>query len=255
MLATRINERDVHLVRTVWLKGWAISSILMPLLFLAAMGVGLGGVIDERQTSVAGLSYLHFVTPGLLAASMMQQASGDSMWPVLGGAKWDRRYYAMIATPLAPTDIQHALLNWVAFRTAVSATGFLVVATLLGGIVSPWGVVAIPAATLCGLAFAALLSAIAITQETDVTLSLLYRLGLMPLFLFSGTFFPVSVLPSGLRPIAWVSPLWHGAELARHATTGDAHWLADLGHVAVLAAVIAAGTLWGRRNFTRRLTP
>jgi lipooligosaccharide transport system permease protein len=253
--ATRITERDAHLLRSVWLKGWTISSVVMPLLFLAAMGVGLGGVIDDNGRSVDGLSYLHFVAPGMLVASVMQQAAGDTMWPVVGGAKWDRRYFAMIATPLEPTDVQTAALLWVAFRTAISGTAFLIIAALLGGIVSPWGVLAVPAAVLCGLAFAAVLSAFSITQETEVTLSLMFRLGLMPLFLFSGTFFPISVLPSGLQIVARFSPLWHGGELARHAATGDAHWRADAVHVLVLLAMLAIGWLWGRRNFTRRLTP
>jgi lipooligosaccharide transport system permease protein len=212
-------------------------------------------VIDDNGRSVGGLSYLHFVAPGMLVASMMQQAAGDTMWPVVGGAKWDRRYFAMIATPLEPTDIQLATLIWVAFRTALSGTAFLLIATALGGIVSPWSVLAVPAGVLCALAFAAVLSAFSITQETEVALSLMFRLGLMPLFLFSGTFFPITVLPHGLRQVAWLSPLWHGAELARHAATADAHWSADAIHIIVLAAMITVGWRWGRRTFTRRLTP
>src|SRR5947209_7911564 len=104
MLATRIVERDWHLVRTVWLKGWIISSLVLPALFLAAMGVGLGGEVD-RHGAVQGLSYLHFIAPGLLCATAMQQAAGDSMWPVLGGVKWDHRYLAMVSTPLGPDDV------------------------------------------------------------------------------------------------------------------------------------------------------
>ena len=255
MRATRITERDVHLLRTVWLKGWTISSVVMPLLFLAAMGLGLGGVIEDNGRTIGGLSYLHFVAPGMLVASVMQQAAGDTMWPVVGGVKWDRRYFAMIATPLEPSDVQRAQFIWVAFRTSVSGSAFLIIATLLGGIVSPWGVLAVPAAVLCGLAFGAVLSAYAITQDTDANLSLMFRLGLMPLFLFSGTFFPISVLPHGLRLVARLSPLWHGAELARHATTGQPHWAADAVHVLALLAMLAAGWAWGHRTFHRRLTP
>jgi lipooligosaccharide transport system permease protein len=254
MRATRISERDFHLLRTVWLKGWTIQSLLMPLLFLAAMGLGLGGVIKDNGRSVGGLSYLHFVAPGMMVASMMQQAAGDTMWPVVGGAKWDRRYFAMIATPLEPTDIQLAVLLWVTFRTTVSGSIFLTIAALLGGVASPWAVLAVPAGVLCALAFASLLSAFSITQETEVTMSLMFRLGLMPLFLFSGTFFPISVLPHGLRQVTWISPLWHGVELARHAATADAHWV-DLLHILVLSSIIVGGWLWGRHTFTRRLTP
>lgn len=255
MLAGRIVERDYAIVRKVWLHGWIISSLLMPVLFLAAMGVGLGGVIDEHQRSVGGVSYLHFVAPGLLVASVMQQAAGDSMWPVLGGVKWDRRYLAMVATPLGPDDVQRALLSWVAIRNAVSAVGFLLVASLMGGVASPWAVLAVPAAVLCGAAFTALLSGLAIRQENDTTLSLVYRLGIMPVFLFSGSFFPISVLPAWLRPVAWASPLWHGVELARHACTADPHWGADTLHLVVLIAIVLAASAWARTGFRRRLTP
>lgn len=255
MLATRIIERDLAIVRKVWWHGWLISSLLMPALFLAAMGVGLGGVIDQHRGAVDGVSYLHFVTPGLLVASIMQQAAGDSMWPVVGGVKWDRRYLAMVATPLGPDDVQLSQLLWVALRAAVTATGFLVVATLMGGVATPWAILAIGAAVLCGLAFAAVLSAFAIRQDNDTALSLVYRLGIMPIFLFSGTFFPISVLPVGLRPIAWISPLWHGVELARHAATANPHWGADLVHIVVLVVVIAVGSALGREGFRRRLTP
>ena len=253
MLATRILERDIRVLGRLW-HSWVFSAFVMPVLFLAAMGVGLGGVIDEHRSNVAGLSYLHFVAPGLLVAAVMQQAAGESLWPVLGGVKWDKRYFAMIASPLDPGDVQVGVLAYIALRTLVSATAFLVVATLLGGIISPWGVLALPAAVLCALAFAAPMSAFALTQDTDVVLSVLMRLGIMPVFLFSGTFFPVSVLPPWLRAVPWISPLWHGVELARHAATGEGHAV-DLLHVLVLLAVIALGGAWGRRTFTRRLTP
>ena len=204
---------------------------------------------------MAGVSYLHFVTPGLLVASVMQQAAGESMWPVLGGVKWDRRYLAMVATPLAPDDVQRSVLLLVAIRNALTASAFLLVATLMGGIGSPWAVLAVPAAVLCGAAFTALLSGLAIRQENDTTLSLVYRLGIMPVFLFSGSFFPISVLPAWLRPVAWASPLWHGVELARHASTADVHWGADAVHLVVLAGIVFAASAWARAGFRRPLTP
>ena len=253
MLAFRIVERNLQIVRTVWLKGWIISSLVLPTMFLTAMGIGLGGVIDSRG-AVQGLDYLHFVTPGLLCATAMQQGAGDSMWPVLGGVRWDHRYVAMVSTPLSPRDVQTAELLWVALRTTATSIGFLLVAAVLGGVASPWGVLAVPASTLTAVAFGALLAGLAIRQENDSVLSLVYRLGLMPIFLFSGTFFPVSVLPAGLRPVAWLSPLWHGVELARDATTADPRAV-DVVHLAVLVVVIVLGTVWSRRGFQSRLSP
>ena len=250
-LALRVVERDLVTTRKLWLKGWVISSVVMPVLYLSALGVGLGGAIEG---DVGGVSYLHFLTPGLLCASLMQQAAGDSMWPVLGGLQWDGRYHAMTATPLAPGDVHLAMLLWTVLRTAASGAIFLVIAAVLGGLVSPWAVLALPSGVLTALAFSAVLSGFAIRQRSDDTLAVVFRLGIMPVFLFSGTFFPISLLPAGLEPVAWVSPLFHGVELARHAATADPHWLADLGHVAVLVLVIAAGAAWGRRGYERRLT-
>jgi lipooligosaccharide transport system permease protein len=254
LLLGRVVERNAYVLRAAWLKGWLISTVVLPALYLGALGVGLGGMIDERQAAVGGVPYLQFVAPGLLCATAMQEAAGAMMWPVLGGVQWDGRYLAMIATPLAPADIHRDELLWMALRSTVSGAVFLTIAGLLGGLRSPWAVLALPASVLTAVAFATILSGFAIRQRSDTGLSLVFRLGIMPIFLFSGSFFPVSVLPAGLRPVAWLSPLWHGVELARHATTGQAHWPADLGHVAVLAGIVVALMGWGRRGFEKRLT-
>ncbi|MCU1488522.1 MAG: type transporter [Actinomycetia bacterium] len=248
----RIVERDLRVFARLW-HAFVFSIFVVPVLFLAAMGVGLGGLIDDQRT-VEGLSYLHFVAPGLLMASVMQGAAGESLWAVLGGVKWDGRYIAMVATPLTSTDVYIGALNWVVLRTLATSSAFLLVAALLGGIISPWGVLAVPIAVLCALAFAAPLSAWAIGRDTDAPFAMIMRIGVMPLFLFSGTFFPISSLPAGVRPIAWLSPLWHGVELARAATTADVSWPAALAHVAVLVGCVVVGAAWGRRTFAARLT-
>ena len=137
--------------------------------------------------------------------------------------------------------------------TGLAATAFIFVAALLGGVPSAWGVLAIPAAMLTSVTFAAPVAAFTATQETDHTFPVFLRIVIMPLFLFSGTFFPISELPNWLEKLAVLSPMWHGVELARMATTGDFDALAALGQVAFLVAVTAAGWLWGRRTFQRRL--
>lgn len=248
----RVVERNARVFRRLW-RGSVFSSFLAPVLFLAAMGVGLGGLIDDRNTDVDGLSYLVFVTPGLLAASTMQAAAGDSLWAVMAGVKWLRFYHGMVATPLRAADVFGGHVIWTALRTAISATAFLVVGALLGGVPSPWAVLAVPFAVLGGMAFAAPLSAYAASQETELSFAAIMRLGIVPLFLFSGTFFPVEQLPAGVRPLAWLSPLWHAAELCRDATTGDLRWVSMAGHVAVLVAIVWGGWRLGARSFTRRL--
>jgi lipooligosaccharide transport system permease protein len=115
-------------------------------------------------------------------------------------------------------------------------------------------VLAIPAAALCAAAFSAPLTAYSVGLDSDVAFPVIMRVAVLPLFLFSGTFFPISQLPDWLRPFAALSPLWHGVELARDATTGSLHLGADIVHVSVLVACVGAGLAWGRRAFARRLT-
>jgi lipooligosaccharide transport system permease protein len=245
-------EREARVFRKLW-RGSVFSSLVAPLLFLGAMGVGLGGLVDERNADVAGLSYLHFVAPGLLVASAMQATAGGSLWPVLGGFKWLRTYHGVVATPVPPAALYGGLVVWLSVRTAISATAFLVVASLLGAIPSWWGVLALPVAMLCAAAFAAPLAAFTATQDTDAVFPVIIRLVVMPLFLFSGTFFPTDQLPGAVRPLVALSPLWHAAELARAATTGRLGW-GSLVHAVVLAGCVAAGVWWGRRTFSRRLS-
>ncbi len=248
----RVVEREARVFRKLW-RGSVFSSLVAPLLFLGAMGVGLGGLVDERNADVAGVSYLHFVAPGLLVASAMQATAGGSLWPVLGGFKWLRTYHGVVATPVPPAALYGGLVVWLSVRTAISATAFLVVASLLGAIPSWWGVLALPVAMLCAAAFAAPLAAFTATQDTDAVFPVIIRLVVMPLFLFSGTFFPTDQLPGAVRPLVALSPLWHAAELARAATTGRLGW-GSLVHAVVLAGCVAAGVWWGRRTFSRRLS-
>jgi lipooligosaccharide transport system permease protein len=241
-------------VFTRFWRGTAVAYLVTPLLFLVAMGVGLGDLVDKRSGAVGGVSYLAFVAPGLMVASAMQGAVGESMWPVMAGTKWVRVYHAMVATPVRPADVYVGVVGWAAARVAMGASAFLAVAAMLGAVRSPWGVLAVPAAVLCATAFAAVLTAWSATQDTDQRFPVVMRVGVMPLFLFSGTFFPVSQLPHWLRPVAALSPLWHGVELSRAATTGRFHAGPAAAHVAVLVGCIAAGWLWGRRAFARTLT-
>jgi lipooligosaccharide transport system permease protein len=248
----RSVEREARVFRRLW-RGSVFSSFLSPLLFLAAMGVGLGTLIDQHSGGAGGVDYVAFVTPGLLAATAVMVAAGESLWPILGGIKWQRTMQAMVATPIGPNDVYRGHVIWAGMRTVISATAFVIVAAPLGGVISWWGILAIPAAALTATAFSAGLAAFAATQDSDLAFPLIMRLGIIPLFLFSGTFFPISQLPAWVRPIAVCSPLWHGVELCRAATTGQGNLPALVAHVAVLAAFIGAGAVWGNRTFTRRL--
>lgn len=253
--ALRVVEREARIWRRLW-RGSAFSTFVGPSLYLGAMGLGLGGLIEANDTTVAGLSYLQFVAPGLLAATSLQMAAGDSLWPVMAGTKWIRHYHAMVAAPLAATDVMLGHLGWLVVRLSMAGAAFLIVAAVLGALASPFAVLALPAAVLTGLAFAAPLTAFSATQETDARFALVMRFFVLPLFLFSGTFFPITQLPLWMQGVAWISPLWHGVVLCRSATTGS---LPDGGvfglavHLAILLAFIGAGVAWGARTFTTRL--
>jgi lipooligosaccharide transport system permease protein len=247
-----VFEREATIYRRLW-RASVFTAFVGPVMFLAAMGLGLGGLVEQGAGQVDGLSYLVFVTPGLLAASSMQIAAGESLWPVMGGMKWLRTFHGMVSTPLGPGDVYTGNLAFTGFRVGMSGSVFLVVATALGGVASPWAVLAIPAAVLTGLAFAAPLAAFAATRETDQSFALTMRLVIAPLFLFSGTFFPISQLPPVLEALAVISPLWHGIELCRAATTGEGDPLALAGHVLVLVAVIAVSWRVGVAAFDRKL--
>jgi len=239
--------------RRTW-RGSIYSSVLSPLLYLGAIGVGLGTLIDAHGTaSLGGLSYLAFLAPGLLAAAAMQAAVEESTYPVLGSVKWRRTYYAAAASPLRPADLFHGHLLFTAMRLAMNSAIFLAVMAAFGAVASPWALAALPAAVLTGLAFAAPVEAWVITVTKDTSLTLIFRFGLIPLFLFSGTFFPVSQLPAWLRPVAYVTPLWHGVALCRSLTLGTATLGGVLVNVAYLTALTAVSIAAGNRTYRRRL--
>ena len=249
----RVVEREMRVFARLW-RSAVFSTFLAPVLFLAAMGLGLGGLVKEHTGKVAGLTYLDFVAPGLLVASAMQIAANESMWPVLGAVKWVKNFHATVATSITSGELVLGYVVWITLRAVLGSAVFLLVAAVLGAVPSAWGVLAIPAAALCSAAFCAPLTAFSVGLDSDLAFPVIMRVAVLPLFLFSGTFFPISQLPGWLRPFAALSPLWHGVELARHATTGSLHPGADFVHILVLVACTGAGLLWGRRRFARRLT-
>jgi lipooligosaccharide transport system permease protein len=249
----RVVEREAQVFARLW-RGSVFTSVVTPVLFLGAMGWGLGGLVDDPRR-LGGLDYLAFVAPGLMVASAVQSAAGESLWPVMAGTKWIGTFHAMATTPLRPGDVFVGFVAWNSIRAGGAATIFLVVATLLGGVGSWWAPLAIPVVVLCVAAFSSLLAAFAVRQDTDLPFTLIMRLGILPLFLFSGTFFPVEQLPDAVEPLAVLSPLWHGVELARGATTGTIDLAAATAHATVLAGVVLVASWWGVRGFTRRLAP
>ncbi len=255
--AVRVLEHQLVAYRRAW-RGSVVSSFCTPVLFLAAMGLGLGSYVDKGHggtgaASLGGASYLVFLAPGLLAATAAQVATAESTYPVMGGFRWQRYFHAAVATPIRSGDIVVGWLTWEAFRLFLTVTVFLGVSALFGAVRTPSAVLAIPAAVLTGLAFGAPITAYAATRDSDASFAALLRFGVLPLFLFSGTFFPIAQLPAAVRPLAYVTPLWHGVDLCRRLAMGDISPARALVHLAFLSAFVVAGGLAATRTFARRL--
>jgi len=248
----RAVEREMRVFSKLW-RGTLFTTFLSPVMFLLAMGIGVGGMVNERSGGVGGLNYLAFIVPGIMAASAMQSASGDSLWGVMAGLRWIRFFHGMVATPLRPADVYGGKVVWTGIRIGLSSTVYLGVATLFGGVLSPLGVLAIPSTILTAVAFSAVIMAWSATQPTEKNFAIVFRMMVIPLFLFSGTFFPVSQLPDWIEPLSRLSPLYYGVDLCRMFTTGQPRWTAALVDVAFLAAMVAIGWRFGTRSFTKRL--
>jgi lipooligosaccharide transport system permease protein len=228
--------------RRTW-RATITVSFLNPVFFLLSVGVLLGDLIDRRGADLGGLSYLEFVAPGLLAATAMQLGASEGAFPVMAGLRWVRTYHAVAATPVRVPELVAGILAWAALRLAGGTVVFTAVAAAFGAFTSPLAVLAPAGAVLCGLAFAAPLAALAGTLDNSLALTGVFRFVLLPLFLLSGTFFPLERLPDWLEPVAWATPLWHGVELCRALATGTLDGTSALLHVAYLLALVGAGAV------------
>lgn len=255
-LLLRVTAGHAAAYARMW-RTSAATTFVTPVLILVAMGLGLGTLVDGGQDPQAleGLPYLDFLAPGLLAASAMQLAAGEAAWPVRLGMKWERTYHAALATPIRPADLVLGGLLWTSVRVLLGTTAFAVV-MLLFGVGTPAGAaLALLPAVLLGLAFASPIMGYVAAMDSDIAVVSLFRFGIVPLFLFSGTFFPISQLPEALRPLAYATPLWHGVELVRAAVLGLSPTFPWWAHVGVLVGVAGVGLLVTLRLFAWRLRP
>lgn len=240
--------------RRTW-RGSLFSSFLNPFLYLAAMGVGLGSLVDSGQgaRALGGMSYLEFLAPAMLAAISMQVAAMESTYPVYGAWRWHKSYYAMISTPLRPIDAFTGHLMFVVLRLLQTGVLYFVVIALFGTVNSAWGVAAIGVGVLVGLAFATPTFALSMWMNRDTIFSVYMRFIVLPMFLFSGAFFPIEQLPDAVEPVAYVLPLWHGVELCRSFAFGQLEPLTILLHLGYLMLWAAVGFGLAARAYRRRL--
>lgn len=266
MAAVASTGRVVSSWRAAWLRvegHWTwyrrywtsnlYSTGLQPLFFLAAMGLGFGSQV-EPGPATGGLSYLHYVAPALLVSGAVQLAVGESSYPVLSGFKWQKDYHAVTATPITPGQLVGGQLVWIGLRIAIAGAVYAILAMLFGAWLNLGALAVVPVGVFSALACATPIMAIAAsTFDEGARFAAVFRFVVMPMILFSGTFFPVEQIPAALRWLAWISPLWHGNELARGVTLGGLDPVAALGHVVFLGAVLTAGLVITRRWFYKRL--
>lgn len=227
--------------RRLWF-GTVTTSFLNPIFFLVSIGVLLGTLVDRANPDLGGLRYLEFVAPALIATTAMQTAAVTTTFSVKAGLKWVRTYHGVVATPVRVVELVVGVIAWTGVRILLATSVFAIVVAVAGVFGSPLAVLTPLAALLCGLAFAAVLMAISAGTDSEQWLPAIFRFGIVPLFLFSGTFFPIEQLPDWIEPLAWATPLWHGVELTRDLATGDVETGATVLHVAYLVTLTAVGT-------------
>ena len=229
-------------------------SLLTPVLYLIAMGIGLGTLVDAGSGGVAGVPYLTFVAPGLLVATVVMSASNEFTYPVMDGFKWSKLYYARSATAATFGQVTIGELVAVGIRFLIEALIFWVV-LLVAGVVGAGSWPMVLVAVLAALAFGTpLLAYSASLEEEGYQYALVQRFIVNPMFLFAGTFFPLESMPIYLQWVGWISPMWHGTQLARVLAFGlPVPWWMVVVHLSVLLVVTVVGAVLATRLFTRRL--
>jgi lipooligosaccharide transport system permease protein len=214
----------------------------------------VGRTGGATAAAIGAVGYAAFLAPGLLAATCMQTGAFEATYPIMARLIWTKVYHAMLATPIAVIDVIAGQLSWFAIRLTLVSVAYFVVMVAFGLVHGgPAAVLVIPLGVLTGLCFAAPIAAFAATQRTDNGFSVIFRFLITPLFLFSGTFFPIEQLPWFLQPIALITPTYHGVQVTRDLTLGTASLGPSLGHVAYLGVTLIAGLAACRVTFERAL--
>jgi lipooligosaccharide transport system permease protein len=243
---------------TVYQRTWrssVISSFVSPLLYVLAMGVLLGGFVHAPPSKLDGASsYLSFIVPGLIAAQSMQTAMSETTYPVMAAIKWHKSFWAQLATPLESRDLANALLMFTLFRVGSTCGVYFLVMAPFGVFATWWGpVLAWLATMLVGMAIATWVFAFSAHVQGPESFGLVFRLGMIPMFLFSGSFFPITNLGTVLAWVARFTPLWHGVNLTRMLCLDHVDVSTAAINVLVLTALLVSGWWMALRTLGRRL--
>jgi lipooligosaccharide transport system permease protein len=234
-----IIERALYAAKS---SNWLIivSGFVEPVLYLMAFGFGIGQLIGDIQDGSGNpVSYAAYIAPALLATSAMNGALYDATWNVFFKMHFGKVYQVMLSSSLGPMDVALGEISWALIRGATYSIGFMAIVTPLGLVTSAWGLLAIPAATLIAFGFASVGMAITSYMKNFQQMNWV-NFFLLPMFLFSGTFFPVSVYPEWIQMVVKALPLWQGVDLVRSLMLGIID-ISVLGHIAYFVVMIALG--------------
>lgn len=240
-----------------WLSAIVVVSFGNPLIYLLAIGIGVGSLVDSNTggAGINGVSYLTFLAPALLATAAIQAAMDETAFPTLEGFVWDKSFYGMNSTQLNAYQIVDGIMIAAFVRAFLTAGIYLVVLWFFGAVTIDAMPTLFLVASLAGLSFGGLmLAATSFVKEDDGFFAVVYRFIVTPMFLFSGTFYPLEQMPVFLQWIGWLSPLWHSTNLSRAISYGlDVPTWLLLVHVVFLVGTLVLGVLIGKKQFERRL--
>ena len=230
------------------------AAVINPTLYLVSIGIGVGSLIDANK-GVDGVTYLTFLAPALLASAAIQGSSDEVIFPTMAGFKWERTFFGMRSTPITARQISLGLFIAAMVRTSVSVVIYWIALYYFGALESSTAWLAMPAALFAGAAMAAVMLALAgKIEKEDFFFTIVGRFIMIPMFLFSGTFYPLSQMPIFLQFFGWLSPLWHATEIGRYLTYDyPISGPMLLTHFSVLAAMIFFGLTASFRIFAARL--
>jgi lipooligosaccharide transport system permease protein len=243
-------ERNLMVYRRLWII--IFSGFFEPVFYLFSIGVGIGALVGTVTTAGQAIDYTVFVAPALLAASAMNGAIYDATFNIYFKLKFAKVYDAVLATPLGPGDVALGEIAWAQLRGTIYSAAFLVVMLAMGLVESWWALLALPATVLIGFAFGAVGMATTTFMRSWQDFEYV-QLAILPMFLFSTTFYPLDVYPAGLRVVVQLTPLYHGIELLRALTTGVGVGWGLLGHAAYFVAMAAIGVVVSARRLQRLL--
>lgn len=251
----RVVEAEARIYRRTW-RGSVFTSFLNPVLYLLAMGVGLGTLVDANlPEGLEDIGYLAFLAPGLLVATAMQTGAGEGAWKVMAGIRWLKTWKARLATPIGVHQLLSGHLLWSGIRVLMVSVIFAVVMSVFRVAPLLQSLIAVVPALLVGISMAALTTAFTVSAKEVAYLPLYFRFVVIPMFLFSGVFFPISQLPNWLQPVAYITPLYHGVDMARAIVLGTEPNIAPWVSVTYLVALTAIGSYLAIRPLRKELKP